>query len=148
MFTHEYEKFSKKFLRRILHHVPNIKQTPDPDLWGFFDWIYTELFELKKENIFLYNGFFKHPVNPEVIDNFKKLSEDELIIKYFRKDSKYNETIRSLVHSMKKMLARLNRFKRMTCKKSVKEWRQRKVLIHFIYCFYLHPIIIMTNLKK
>jgi hypothetical protein len=44
MFTREYDDFSKNYLGSVLHHSPNAKETPDPDLRGFFDWVYSELF--------------------------------------------------------------------------------------------------------
>ncbi|WP_078431917.1 hypothetical protein [Metabacillus halosaccharovorans] len=102
MFTREYDEFSKKFLGTTLHHSPNVKVEPDPDLRGFFDWIYAELFFIRKENIHLYQGFFRHPVHPDIIDDFKYLSENELIDLYFKSDSHYMNTVLGLVSSMKK----------------------------------------------
>lgn len=102
MFTREYDEFSKKFLGTTLHHSPNVKVEPDPDLRGFFDWIYAELFFIRRENIHLYQGFFRHPVHPGIIDDFKHLPENELIDLYFKSDSHYMNTVLALISSMKK----------------------------------------------
>jgi hypothetical protein len=102
MFTKEYNDFSHRFIGTFLHHQPNMKNESDPDLRGFFDWIYSNCFTIYKESIFLYNGFFRHPVSKKVIDDFTKLEIGELKKKYFRTDSKYEHIIESIILNMKK----------------------------------------------
>ncbi|MEG0385978.1 MAG: hypothetical protein RR642_14610, partial [Solibacillus sp.] len=112
MFTREYEDFSKNYLRTTLHHSPNINIEPEPDLRGFFDWVYAELFFIKNENIHLYQGFFSYPVHPDVIGEFKRLPEDELIDIYFKSDSKCMPTVISLISSMKKTANRIQDYEK------------------------------------
>lgn len=102
MFTREYDAFSKKYLGDFLHHSPNVKESPDPDLRGFFDWVYSELFLIRKENIHLYKGYFRYPVHPMIIDEFKNLPENELKDLYFKSDTKYIDTVLTLISTMKK----------------------------------------------
>ncbi|MER1957702.1 MAG: hypothetical protein ABS942_09990 [Solibacillus sp.] len=102
MFTREYDSFSKNYIGTTLHHSPNINIEPEPDLRGFFDWVYAELFFIRNENIHLYKGFFRHPVDPDIIDEFKNIPESELIEIYFKSDIKYMTTVIALISSMKK----------------------------------------------
>ncbi|WP_253896172.1 hypothetical protein [Solibacillus sp. R5-41] len=43
MFTRENGDFSKNYLGAALHHSLNVNVEPEPDLRGFFDWLYAEL---------------------------------------------------------------------------------------------------------
>ncbi|MGN7479712.1 hypothetical protein ACTHOQ_17970 [Solibacillus silvestris] len=142
MFTREYDEFSKKYLGTTLHHSPNINVEPDPDLRGFFDWVYAELFYIRKENIRLYNGFFRNPVHPNIIDEFKQLSEDELIDIYFKSDGQYMTTILALISSMKKTANRVKNHDKNTIrnmmKKSKAEQNYNAMLVPFISVSYFH----------
>ena len=108
MFTREYEEASKNYLGKKLHHSPNVNVKPDPDLRGFFDWVYAELFFIRDENIFLYKGFFRHPVHPNVIEQIRTLTEDELIELYFKRDTTYTATVQALIAAMKRSFWVLN----------------------------------------
>lgn len=114
MFTREYEDFSKNYLGTLLHHSPNVKVVPDPDLRGFFDWVYAELFFIRNENIHLYKGFFKYPVPPNIIGEFRDLPDNELINMYFKSDSKYITTVLSLINSMKKTANKIKNYEKNT----------------------------------
>lgn len=142
MFTREYEDFSKKYLGRILHHSPNVKELPDPDLRGFFDWVYAELFLIKKENIHLYNGFFKYPVHPTIIDDFKNSPENDLIDKYFNSDTKYNSTVVSLISSMKKTTNKVEDDEKSVIRekmnKSKREKNYNAMLVPVLCVSYFH----------
>lgn len=142
MFTREYDEFSKKYLGTTLHHSPNINVEPDPDLRGFFDWVYAELFFIRRENIHLYNGFFRNPVPPHIIDDFKKLSEDELIDIYFKRDTNNLNTILALISSMKKTAGKVkNREKNVIhemMKKSKTQQNYNAMLITFLSVSYFH----------
>lgn len=142
MFTREYDEFSRKYLGNTLHHSPNVKGKSNPDLRGFFDWLYAELFYIRKENIHLYKGFFRHPVNPSVIEEFKNLPEDILVEKYFKSDTPYTKTVQSLISSMKKTVNQINNSDRSAIqakmKKSKKEENYNKMLVPFLSVSYFH----------
>ncbi|MFB5285280.1 hypothetical protein [Peribacillus sp. Hz7] len=142
MFTREYDDFSKKYLGTILHHSPNVNVLPNPDLRGFFDWVYAELFFIRKENIHLYKGFFRHPVHPIMIDEFKHLSEDELIDMYFKRDTQYSMTVLALISSMKKNAAQIKDYEKSVIhekmKKSKREQNYNTMLVPFLSVSYFH----------
>lgn len=142
MFTREYDEFSSKYLGSFLHHRPNVKGASDPDLRGFFDWVYSELFFIREENIHLYKGFFKHPVPPNMIDEFKNLPEDELIELYFKSDSKYMVTVRALVSSMKKTANQVKNHEKKVIQQKVKKGIFQKnfnaLLVPFLSVSYFH----------
>ncbi|WP_282173420.1 hypothetical protein [Cytobacillus firmus] len=117
MFTCEYDDFSKEYLGSTLHHSPNLNQSPQPDLRGFFDWVYGELFFIRMENIQLYKGFYRFPEPPNIIEEFKCLPENELIELYFRRDSQYMDTVLSLISSMKKTAKKVKNMKKASYKK-------------------------------
>lgn len=142
MFTREYDDFSKKYLGSILHHSPNVKVLPDPDLRGFFDWVYAELFLIRKENIHLYKGFFRYPVHPSVIDEFKNLSENELIDKYFRSDTKYCTAVLSLISSMRVTANQIKDYQKSEIhekmRKSKREQKYNNMLVPVLSVSYFH----------
>ena len=142
MFTREYDDFSKKYLGTILHHSPNVNVLPDPNLRGFFDWVYAELFFIRKENIHLYKGFFRHPVHPIVIDEFKSLPENELINMYFKRDTQYSTTVLSLISSMKKTAAQIKDYEKSVIQekmnKSKREQNYNTMLVPFLCVSYFH----------
>lgn len=142
MFTREYDDFSKKYAGSILHHSPNVTKKPDPDLRGFFDWVYAELFFIRKENIHLYKGFFRHPVNPTIVEEFKTLSENELIDKYFKSDSNYFSTILSLISSMKKTANSVKDYEKRVVQEKMRKSKIQKnfntMLVPFVSVSYFH----------
>jgi hypothetical protein len=117
MFTREYDDFSKKYLGSTLHHSPNLKKSPEPDLRGFFDWVYGELFFIRKENIHIYKGFYRYPVPPNIIDEFKNLPDNELIELYFKRDSQHINIMLSLISAMKKTAKKVKIMKEISYKK-------------------------------
>jgi len=142
MFTREYDDFSKKYAGNILHHSPNVTKISDPDLRGFFDWVYAELFLIRKENIHLYKGFFRHPVNPTIVEEFKTLSENELIDKYFKSDRHYLSTILSLISSMKKTANGVKDYEKRVVQEKMRKSKIQKnfnaMLVPFLSVSYFH----------
>ena len=142
MFTREYDDFSKKYLGSTLHHSPNVKIVPNPDVRGFFDWVYAELFIIRKENIHLYKGFFRYPVDPIIIDDFKNLSEDELIDRYFILNNQYITTIRSLISSMKKTTNKIRNDEKSVIQEKMKKSKRTEsynnILVPFLSVSYFH----------
>ena len=151
MFTREYDDFSKKYQGTILHHSPNVNVEPDPDLRGYFDWVYAELFFIRKENIHLYKGFFRYPVHPDTIDAFKNLSEDELIDIYFKSDTKYMTTVLSLISSMKNTANRIKNYEknaiREMMKKSKTQQNYNAMLVPFLSVSYYHYDEFLSYMK-
>ncbi|MEK8198614.1 hypothetical protein [Lysinibacillus sp. FSL M8-0134] len=142
MFTREYDEFSKKYLGTTLHHSPNVNILPDPDLRGFFDWVYAELFFIRNENIHLYKGFFRNPVQPAIIDEFKNLPENELIELYFKKDTNYMSTVLSLISSMKKTANRVKDYEKNVIQEMLRKGKTQQnynaMLIPFLSVSYFH----------
>ncbi|MBP2241590.1 hypothetical protein J2Z40_002153 [Cytobacillus eiseniae] len=142
MFTREYDDFSNKYLGTTLHHSPNVDVFPDPDLRGFFDWVYAELFHIRKENIHLYKGFFKHPVDPTIIEEFRKFSESELIDLYFKSNSKYMSTVHSLIASMKKTANKIKDYEKSVIQEKMKKGKREQnyntMLVPFLSVSYFH----------
>ena len=142
MFTREYDDFSKKFLGKTLHHSPNVTIESDPDLRGFFDWIYSELFFIRKENIHLYNGFFRHPVHPKVLEDFKNLPEEELIDLYFNRETNYMETVLSLISAMKKNASTVKNYEKNTVRDMMKKRKDQEnynaMIVPFLSVSFFH----------
>ena len=142
MFTREYDDFSKGYLGSPLHHSPNVERVPAPDLRGFFDWVYSELFFIRQENVFLYQGFFKYPVNPELIEEFRKLPENELIDRYFKHSPKYQATVMAIVSSMKKTALKLKNYEKKIIQEMMKKSKEQKnynaMIVPFLSVSYFH----------
>lgn len=142
MFTREYDDFSRKYLGTTLHHSPNVKAKSDPDLRGFFDWVYAEIFLIRKENIYLYNGFFRYPVHPAIIEDFKDLSEAELLERYFKSDTKYLPTVFALIASMKKTVRKVRDYQKSVIydkmEKGKREQKFNIMLVPFLSVSYFH----------
>ena len=101
MFTREYETFSKNFYHELLHHNPKNDSTPIPFERAFFDWVYLSLFESTPNSRAIWGGFLQHPIKREILDDFRQLSEEDLLTKYFRKGEDWLEVKRNLIHKMK-----------------------------------------------
>ena len=142
MFTREYDNFSVNYLGAKLHHSPNIKIEPNPDLSGFFDWVYAELFFIRRENSHLYKGFFKNPVHPSVMEDFKNLSENELIDIYFKRDSKYMKTVLALITSMKNTVHGVRDYEKKIIHEKLKQGKAHQnfnaMLLPFLSVSYFH----------
>ncbi|WP_394239531.1 hypothetical protein [Niallia oryzisoli] len=142
MFTREYDDFSKKYLGTALHHRPNVKETPDPDLRGFFDWVYSELFFIRKENIYLYKGFFKYPVPPSVIEEFINLPENELINLYFKSDIQSMPTLLALISSMKQSANSIKDYEKRVIQEKLRKSKTQQnynmMLVPFLSVSYFH----------
>ncbi|WP_338447842.1 hypothetical protein R4Z09_16500 [Niallia oryzisoli] len=102
MFTKEYETFSNNFYQEFLHHIPNTEHTPMSFQRGFFDWVYLSFFESTPNSRKLWGDFLRHPINREILDDFRKLTEEDLIRKYFREHPAWLEIKQDIIHKMKK----------------------------------------------
>jgi len=102
MFTRDYETFSKNFYHELLHHTPHTDNTSKSNERGFFDWIYLSLFDSTPNSREIWGGFLQEPINRTILDDFRKLSEEDLIRKYFREQSDWMEIERDIIRKMKK----------------------------------------------
>ncbi|MCV9884585.1 glycine-rich domain-containing protein [Metabacillus halosaccharovorans] len=101
MFTRDYEKFSKDFYNDTLHHTPNLDSTPIPGERAFFDWVYISLFEVTDNSRSIWGRLLQNPIKREILEDFRLLSEDDLLSKYFRKNEEWLEVKRFLISKMK-----------------------------------------------
>ena len=142
MFTREYDSFSKNYIGTTLHHSPNINIEPEPDLRGFFDWVYAELFFIRNENIHLYKGFFRYPVDPDIVDEFRNLPESELIEIYFKSNIKYMTTVLALISSMKKSANGVKNYNKNVIREMMKKRKNQQnynaMLVPFLSVSYFH----------
>lgn len=105
MFTKEYEKFTHKFYKGFLHHTPNSDTSPIPGERAFFDWVYLSLFQGTVNSRILWGGFLKYPIKKEILEDFKNLSEDELLNRYFRNTDEWRHIQINLINKMKAEIA-------------------------------------------
>lgn len=124
MFTREYQWFSRSYLERDLHHEPNISGTNNPDLRGFFDWVYSVLFPVHKESKMLYRGFYRHPVNPDVIQEFQELSAEELRHKYFSSHAVAQDVILDVIQTMQRQAKEIQQFTKEEMKERKNQVKQ------------------------
>ncbi|WP_239454393.1 hypothetical protein [Bacillus suaedaesalsae] len=101
MFTREYEDFSKKFYHDMLHHMPNMDSTPIPGERAFFDWVYLSLFESTPNSRAIWGQFLQNPIKREILDDFRLLSEVELMSKYFRNNDDWVDVKKYLISKLK-----------------------------------------------
>lgn len=101
MFTRDYDKFSRNFYGEVLHHTPNMEVTPIPGERGFFDWVYLSLFKSTPNSRTIWKGFFKNPIGFEIIEDFRNLSEAELLQKYFRNNGEELSLKKDLIQKFK-----------------------------------------------
>ncbi|WP_338752775.1 hypothetical protein [Bacillus sp. FJAT-52991] len=97
MFTKDYETFSNKFYGNFLHHTPNMEVVPIPNERALFDWVYLQLFEPTANSRLLWGTFLKHPLEAELLENFRTLSEPSLLELYFKKDEEAEDAQKILV---------------------------------------------------
>ncbi|TYR81802.1 hypothetical protein FZC66_08215 [Priestia megaterium] len=142
MYTKDYEQFTTRFLGRFLHHQPNADKTPTPQTnkRAFFDWVYAHLFDVKDNSRLLWGRFFQHPLDSEVINDFTHLSEDELLMKYFSSNEKWEEQKRKLIREFKDEIGHAATFKKENpshkFKKSAKEREFTHAVLFQAFMFY------------
>lgn len=103
MFTVDYKRFTEHFFSRFLHHQPNVDTAPSsqPDKRAFFDWMYAHLFDITGNSRLLWGKFFQHPLGKSTLQDFQRLSEDELLDRYFLRNGKWEEQQRALIQTLK-----------------------------------------------
>ncbi|MCM3794992.1 hypothetical protein M3690_16960 [Priestia megaterium] len=103
MFTVDYERFTDRFFNRFLHHQPNVETipSPQPNKRAFFDWMYAHLFDITGNSRLLWGKFFQHPLDKSTLQDFQRLSEDELLDRYFLRNGKWEKQQRHLIQTLK-----------------------------------------------
>ncbi|MFZ7942897.1 hypothetical protein [Neobacillus sp. 19] len=104
LFTQKYQVFSEKFLGKMLHHTPNTSPKPAPQDRAFFDWVFSQLFQVTQYSWKTWGNFFKHPLDFQLLKEFKHGTDEFLIDKYFMINEDNKETIEYLVANMKQQL--------------------------------------------
>lgn len=104
LFTKNYERFSDKFFGEMLHHIPNTKPEPAPQERAYFDWIFSQLFEVTEFSWKVWGSFFNHPFASEMLKEFEESTQEKLIDIYFRKSDENKELSEYLVNKMKNQL--------------------------------------------
>lgn len=101
MFTKDYESFSHKFYNGFLHHTPNLDSKPIPGERAFFDWAYLSLFQSSTNSRIIWGGFLRFPIKLEILQDFKTLSEEELLHRYFKASEDWIDIKKYLISKMK-----------------------------------------------
>ncbi|SFJ89737.1 hypothetical protein [Thermoflavimicrobium dichotomicum] len=93
MFTREYKEFSERYLKNMLHHIPNDSEAPfNPGERAWFDFIYVLLFQPTHYSQIAWGPFLRHPLSLELLNDFQRLSPDLLKKKYFNEQAAENLT--------------------------------------------------------
>lgn len=72
MYTQEYQRFSERFLGRMLHHTPNAAESvPIPEERAWFDLVYVELFGWTPQSALLWGPFFRSPVPRHEMESYQ-----------------------------------------------------------------------------
>ena len=104
--------------------------------------MYAELFFIRNENIQLYKGFFRYPVDPDIVDEFRNLPESELIEIYFKSNIKYMTTVLALISSMKKSANGVKNYNKKIIREMIKKRKSQQnynaMLVPFLSVSYFH----------
>ncbi|WP_423406673.1 hypothetical protein AABM38_12200 [Heyndrickxia sp. MSNUG] len=104
MFTKQYEVFSNKYLGKMLHHTPNLEPEPAPQERAFFDWVFTQMFEVTEYTWRAWGAFFQNPMDPTVLKNVYALNAEELKQRYFKVNNENEELVNYLIRQLKKQI--------------------------------------------
>jgi hypothetical protein len=104
MFTCEYEMFCREVAGDMVHHVPNMNPTPDPNARAVFDIMYSLLFELHSASWELWGPFFRHPISAELGLALQRKSETDIANLLFRTHPFVAEEVRLLASRLKEMV--------------------------------------------
>ncbi|TDF93269.1 hypothetical protein [Paenibacillus piri] len=114
MFTREYSQFGEAFVGAPIHHAPHTEGQPDPGGRAWFDWTYAQLFVHTPYSGRIWRPFFRHPLDPALLDELKLNSEEELLAAMFNRRSaerypEIRETALLLIRTAKDQAAEAGR---------------------------------------
>lgn len=76
MYTQEYQRFSERFLGRMVHHTPNpTESVPIPGERAWFDLVYVELFGWTPQSALLWGPFFRSPLPRQELAPYQHRSD-------------------------------------------------------------------------
>jgi hypothetical protein len=106
MFTREYNRFGEQFIGSTIHHAPHTGGQADPGGRAWFDWVYAHLFVPTPYSARIWGTFFRHPLNPDFIEQLQESGEAELADRLFNQSAgtrypEIHETITLLIRSAK-----------------------------------------------
>ncbi|WP_142386591.1 hypothetical protein [Bacillus sp. Marseille-P3661] len=104
LFTQPYHNFTSKFYGGMLHHMPNLKGEGDPNQRALFDWVYSQLFQITEYSWKTWGDFFRHPLNSDLLRDFKNENMDYLKKTYFKTTEDNLELVEFLIHRLKNQL--------------------------------------------
>ncbi|MDN3018318.1 hypothetical protein PH210_19245 [Paenibacillus sp. BSR1-1] len=104
LFTQKYQSFSEKFMGKMLHHTPNTSPEPAPQERAFFDWVFSQLFQITEYSWKSWGSFFKHPMDTGILKDFRQSSNLWLQEKYFNRNEDNKDLVDYLIAQMKEQL--------------------------------------------
>ncbi|WP_051286796.1 hypothetical protein [Paenibacillus taiwanensis] len=116
MFTADYDQWSARYIGVKIHHQPTLEMKPTPGLRAWFDWVYSQLFEPEPYTRLLWGPFFRHPLEPKLLEQLAEGTEDELLNHVFRRDTaeRYPEILGVIRFLMQRAKDQLVQAKGMT----------------------------------
>ncbi|NOU94103.1 hypothetical protein GC093_12880 [Paenibacillus sp. LMG 31456] len=111
MFTREYSQFGEAFIGSPIHHGPHSDGQPDPGGRAWFDWMYAQLFVPTPYSAHIWRPFFRHPLDPRLLEELKQDSESELTANRFNRSAaerypEIRDTISLLIRKAKEQVHR------------------------------------------
>ncbi|WP_139378378.1 hypothetical protein [Mesobacillus jeotgali] len=104
MFTKQYETFSESYMGGMLHHTPNLESDPEPQQRAFFDWIFSQLFEITQYTWQVWGDFFHYPLDAGLLRTISSLSDEQLKLRYFRVSSENEFLVDYLITQLRSQL--------------------------------------------
>lgn len=87
MFTREYEAFCNSWYGRIVHHAPHGESAPMPGERAWFDWVYSQLFIPTEYSGQIWRGFFRYPLDAQLLEEVERQSQDKFVSSRFNRAS-------------------------------------------------------------
>ncbi|MDF2661601.1 MAG: hypothetical protein K0Q94_4392 [Paenibacillus sp.] len=87
MFTREYETFCNSWYGRTVHHAPHGEAAPMPGERAWFDWVYSQLFVPTEYSGQIWRGFFRYPLDAQLLEEVERQSPDKLASSRFNRAS-------------------------------------------------------------
>lgn len=109
MFTKQYESFSEKYLGKMLHHTPNLEPEPAPQQRAFFDWVFSQLFEITEYTWQAWGDFFHYPLDAEMLKTINSLSDEQLKQRYFKVNPENQELVDYLVSQLRTQIEEVHK---------------------------------------
>ncbi|RBW68989.1 hypothetical protein [Bacillus taeanensis] len=103
LFTKEYQQFCEAFSGQIIHHMPHEQKQADSDGRAWFDWVYSQLFIVEENSMRIWNGFYRYPLNKEMLLQIESLKAHQIREKYFKQVPLIKEVDESIDYVMNRL---------------------------------------------